>query len=233
MYFARRLLVVEDDRELRGALRGLLLDTGYGVDVCSDGRSAVHALASNDYDLALIDLTLPDMDGLALVHSIRRARKPMAIVIVTGRCGIEERVAGLDGGADDYVVKPFEIRELEARIRVLLRPPWERTARLSFGPLSVMPGNPQIWLDGNAVTVRPGELALLELLLAKAGRVVSKTTLAQALARGERARSEVAIEICVHRVRRQLEPYGLGIRSLRGFGYMLVDNRPPGALGAP
>ena len=217
-----RLLIVEDDGELREALTALLQQAGYVIDACADGREAFSTLVAQDYDLAIVDLTLPGMGGLALVRALRREQRALPILIITARDAIEDRVSGLDAGADDYLVKPFEMPELEARVRALLRRQRaNRDAEIRIGPLALVPGQPRITLGGTAFDLSASELALLETLAARAGKVVSKQLLADRLARGGNPPSDTAIEICVHRLRRRLGPFGLKLRTLRGFGYML------------
>lgn len=217
-----RLLVVEDDRQLREALTDLLRQSGSEVDAFAEGDQAFNALLSSDYDLAIVDLGLPRMDGLALVRSLRRQLRGLPILIVTARDALEDRVAGLDAGADDYLVKPFELRELEARVRALLRRQRaDRNAQIRVGALVLTPGEPRVMLGGRAVDLPASEFALLEALAIRAGRVVRRTELADRLGRGTEPPSDTAIEVCVHRLRRRLSPLGLTVRTLRGFGYLL------------
>jgi two-component system, OmpR family, response regulator len=220
-----RLLIVEDDRELREALTALLQQSGYEVDAHADGRDAFNSLLARDYDLAIVDLMLPGMNGLALVRSLRRQLCGLPILVVTARDALEDRVSGLDAGADDYLVKPFEMPELEARVRALLRRHRaDRDSEVHVGALVLVPGQPRVTLGGTAVDLPVSERALLELLATRVGKVVSKQVIADRLNRGGDPPSDTAIEICVHRLRRRLGPFGLKVRTLRGFGYMLEND---------
>jgi DNA-binding response OmpR family regulator len=217
-----RLLIVEDDRQLREALTDLLRQSGFEVDAFADGDQAFNALLSRDYDLAIVDLGLPGMDGLVLVRSLRRHLRGLPILVVTARDALEDRVSGLDAGADDYLVKPFELQELEARVRALLRRHRaDRNAQIRIGALVLTPGEPRVMLGGVAVDLPASEFALLEALATRAGRVVRRDDLADRLGRGAEPPSDTAIEVCVHRLRRRLSPLGLKVRTLRGFGYLL------------
>ena len=222
-----RLLIVEDDRELREALSALLRQAGYEVDAHADGHEAFNSLLGSEYDLAIVDLMLPGMDGLSLVRNLRRQLVGLPILIITARDALEDRVSGLDAGADDYLVKPFEMPELEARVRALLRRQRaDRDEEIRVGPLVLVAGQPRVVLGENSVDLPASEMALLETLAIRAGRVVSKQAIADRLSRGGNPPSDTAIEICVHRLRRRLGPFGLKVRTLRGFGYMLEADEP-------
>ena len=220
----KRLLIVEDDRDLREALKDLLKGSGYVVDDHVDGTGALAAVAAHAYDLAIVDLVLPDINGLALLRSLRKSQPRLPILVVTGLADLESRVAGLDSGADDYVVKPFAMLELEARIRALLRDHNDlSTAGVQFGPLRLVAGQPRIWLDGQPVDLSPREFELLELLASRPGHPVSKAAIGSRLSRTRGVLSDTAIELCVLRLRRRLAPFGMQIRTLRGFGYSLMS----------
>jgi two-component system, OmpR family, response regulator len=234
LFQAMRLLIVEDDRELREGLCALLRQAGYEVDSHADGRDAFNSLLSSEYDLAIVDLMLPGMDGLALVRNLRRQLVGLPILIITARDALEDRVSGLDAGADDYLVKPFEMPELEARVRALLRRRRaDRDEEIRVGPLVLVAGQPRVILGETSFDLPASEMALLETLAIRAGRVVSKQAIADRLSRGGNPPSDTAIEICVHRLRRRLGPYGLKVRTLRGFGYMLESDEPRTSSGSP
>ena len=217
-----RLLIIEDDTELRSALHTLLSQRGYAVESLENGREGLNALLTQEYDLAIVDLTLPELDGIALIRALRKQQRGVPILIITARVAVDDRVAGLDAGADDYLVKPFEMQELEARARALVRRNRaDRAQAIHVGPLELTMGQPRILLSGVPVDLTAREFALLELLAVRAGRVVNKDLIANRLARAGEALSDTAIEVAIHRLRRRLEPYSLHVRTVRGFGYLL------------
>jgi two-component system OmpR family response regulator len=217
-----KVLIVEDDVALRDVLTSLLRESGYGVVSCSSASTALQALGTEEFHLTVIDWMLPGMSGLDLVKRIRQLPKPPPILMVTAREALSDRVAGLDAGADDYLVKPFKMPELEARVRALIRrssgglPP-----SITFGPLTLTPGNPRVDFKGTTVDLPSSEFILLEALAQNEGRPLSKEKIAARLARDGEFPTDTAIEVCVHRLRRRLAPFGLTIRTLRGFGYLL------------
>jgi DNA-binding response OmpR family regulator len=217
-----KVLIVEDDVALREVLTSLLRQSGYGVVSCSSAPTALQALGEEEFHLTVIDWMLPGMSGLDLVKRIRRLPKPPPILMVTAREALSDRVAGLDAGADDYLVKPFKMPELEARVRALIR----RSRRglptsITFGPLTLTPGSPRVDFKGTTVDLPSSEFILLEALAQNEGRPLSKDKIAAQLARDGEFPTDTAIEVCVHRLRRRLAPFGLTIRTLRGFGYLL------------
>src|SRR6185437_6171903 len=157
---------------------------GYEVDAHVDGRIATNTLMSKEYDLAIVDLMVPGVSGLALVRTLRRQLSGLPILIVTARDSLEDRVSGLDAGADDYLVKPFEMPELEARVRALLRRNrGDREAEIRVGPLILVAGQPRVILGETSFDLPASEMALLETLAIRAGRVVSKQAIADRLSR--------------------------------------------------
>ena len=217
-----RIYIIEDDLELRHSLTTLMRQKGYVVDASDNGRDGLNSLLAQDYDLAIVDLGLPDTDGLTLIRTLRRQQRGLPILVITALDAVEHRVAGLDAGADDYLVKPFEMPELDARVRALVRRSRaDRAQAVRIGPLELTMGQPRIMLSGTPVDLTAREFALLELLALRAGRVVNKDLIASSLSRAGEALSDTAIEVAVHRLRRRLEPYELQVRTVRGFGYLL------------
>jgi DNA-binding response OmpR family regulator len=216
------MLLLEDDQALRLGLADVLRQDGHEVVACADGRQAMGLLTERAFDLAIIDIGVPVVDGLEVVRTLRQRQMGLPVLIITARDSLNERVAGLDSGADDYLVKPFEILEFEARVRALLRRHRAgREAEIHIGPLTFTPGEPQIRIGDASVELPASELTLLELLTHQPGRSVSKEKIAQRFTRDGGAPSNNAIEISMHRLRRKLSPFGLRIRALRGFGYVL------------
>lgn len=217
-----RLLVVEDNETLAQGLTAVLKGSGYAVDLVTDGQSAEAALATASYDLVILDLTLPDMDGLDVLKELRQQRKDCAVLVLTARGALDDRVKGLDLGADDYMTKPFEVPELEARVRVLLRRrAGLHSSKLDYGALSLDLSARQVSLDGQRIELPARELNVLEALFLKAEQVVSKQQIIESLADFDDDISENAVEQYVSRLRKRLEPYGLKIRTARGLGYIL------------
>lgn len=219
-----RLLLVEDNKELADWLAKILRRDNFVIDVFHDGEAADHALAVTTYDLVILDLSLPKMDGMQLLRRIRRRQDAVPVIILTANASLDGRVAGLDEGADDYLAKPFDIAELEARIRVQLR----RSARrpdpvISCGALAFDTNTRLFQLAGAPLALTPREHAVLEILLLKAGQTVSKTQLSQSIFSLDDLADPSAIEIYVHRVRKKLEGSNVKITTLRGLGYLLQN----------
>ena len=217
-----RILVVEDDTVLAAALTRALTQATYAVDLVGDGEAANHALASSHYDLVVLDIALPRVDGLAVLKRLRDRRSQVPVLVLTARDTLEDRVEGLDLGADDYMTKPFDLPEFEARVRALLRrSQYAGGGSMTHGKLRFDVAARRLFHEDQPVDLSARELALVELLLARQGRVVSKEQIIdQLFGFGEDVGSN-AIEVCVHRVRRKLEPFGVDIRTVRGMGYLL------------
>ena len=215
-----RLLLVEDDRMLGAGVERGLRRAGYAVDWVQDGEAAESALATEPYDVVLLDLGLPRKGGLEVLRSLRRRGARVPVLVLTAQDAVTDRVAGLDAGADDYLVKPFDLEELAARIRALQRRSSGRaTPLLEHGRLVLDPGAHEVRLDGATVALSAREFALLHALLERPGRPLSRAQLEERLyGWGEQVESN-AVEVHVHALRRKLGP--AWIKTLRGVGYMI------------
>lgn len=217
-----RILLVEDDLPLAEALTALLSGAGYAVDCVHDGASAEALSAVEQFDLVILDLNLPEMDGLTVLRAMRARADPAAVMVLTARGAPEERVRGLDLGADDYMGKPFDVGEFEARVRSLLRrQAGLRSARIALGPVSYDLTARRFSVGGEAMDLPARELALLELLFTRAGKVVGKEAILQSLTTLDEGLSDNAIEQYISRLRRRLAPHGLILRTARGLGWYL------------
>lgn len=221
-----RILLVEDDLPLAEALTALLSGAGYAVDCLHDGASAEALLAGESFHLVILDLNLPEMDGLSVLRAMRSRADPAAVMVLTARGAPDDRVRGLDLGADDYMVKPFDVGEFEARVRSLLRrQAGLRSARITLGPVSYDLTARQFSAADMPLDLPARELSLLELLFTRAGKVVAKETIVQSLTTMDDILSDNAIEQYASRLRRRLAPYGLHLRTARGLGYYLEKPR--------
>ncbi|BCJ90968.1 DNA-binding response regulator [Terrihabitans soli] len=218
-----RLLLVEDSTRLRELLGEVVADAGWHLDAFESATDGAHAAHDIPYDLALIDLGLPDGDGLDLIRTLRAGGKTLPILILTARDGVDARVAGLDAGADDYLVKPFNNRELMARCRALLRrSPALAGNVLDFGGLSFDPQSRTATLSGEALRLTPRESSLLEVLIRNAGHVVTRARIEAALSSFDAELSPNALDLAVSRLRRSLGAQrGLKLETVRGVGYLL------------
>ncbi|MCL2635165.1 MAG: response regulator, partial [Betaproteobacteria bacterium] len=174
-----RILLVEDDDALRDTLSQALRQVGHGVDAVADGRAADNALATGTYDLAVLDLGLPHLDGIEVLRRARERRNRTPVLVLSARDGIDERVLGLRAGADDYLTKPFALEELEARVDALIRRATGGLTRLSHGPLTMDLAEHAASVDGKPLDLTVREMAILEALMKRAGQVVVKTRLAR------------------------------------------------------
>ncbi len=217
-----RILITEDDAALAEALQFSLKQSGYAVDWVDNGAAADEALKDNVFRLLILDLGLPKLDGFEVLRRLRRRNSGLPVLILSGRERPEEKVLGLDLGADDYLVKPFSLSELQARVRALLRRGQGSAAALvSYGGLSFDTVGRIASIDGRAITLSLQETGVLETLLARFGRVVSKEHLVEQLYSYDQEVSHNAIEVYVHRLRKKLAGVGVTVRTLYGRGYLL------------
>jgi two-component system, OmpR family, response regulator QseB len=216
-----RVLVVEDDPMIGRAVVAGLHQQGYAVDWVRDGAEAELALGHAVYDVALLDLGLPRRDGLEVLKGVRRAKNDLPILIITARDAVADRIAGLDSGADDYLVKPFDLDELLARTRAVIRRHGGRSqSEIAYGALTLDPARRRVLFQGAEVELSPREFAVLEALLKEPGAVVSRERLEDAVyGWGEEVGSN-SIEVHVHHLRRKLAPEL--IRNVRGVGYRIA-----------
>lgn len=216
-----RLLLVEDDMMIGESVLDALRGEGYAVDWVRDGALADTALRTERYDLVLLDLGLPKMDGIAVLKALRARRETTPVLIATARDAVPARIAGLDAGADDYVLKPFDLDELSARIRALLRRAAGRAEPVfSYGRISLNPATHEALLDGEPVALSQREWAVLEALIARPGMILSRTQLEEKLYSWKDEISSNAVEVYVHSLRKKLGPDL--IRNIRGMGYMIA-----------
>ncbi|MCM2318920.1 two-component system, OmpR family, response regulator QseB [Pseudomonas linyingensis] len=216
-----RILLVEDDKALGEGIRTALKPEGYTVDWLQDGASALHALSHESFELCVLDLGLPRMDGLEVLRRLRTAGSAMPVLVLTARDATSDRIAGLDAGADDYLIKPFDVAELKARLRALLRRSFGRAQpALEYRGIRIEPDSQQVSYQGTPVNLARKEFLLLHELLAQPGRVLTRDKLQQVLyGWGEEVESN-ALEVHVHHLRKKFFPEL--IRTVRGVGY-LVD----------
>jgi two-component system OmpR family response regulator len=215
-----RILVVEDDPLLAAGLARVLNRCGHAVDRASTGIQADNSLRSTPYELVVLDVGLPDIDGFEILRRLRRRRSRVNVLVLTARDAVEDRVHGLDLGADDYLTKPFAVAEFEARVRALLRRTSGPAEPLVLRGLSVDTETKRVKVNDIPVDLTVREWALLDLFLARPGRVLSKEQIAQQLVNFDDALSLNTVEVYVSRLRAKIEPGGVKIRTVRGFGYL-------------
>ena len=217
-----RLLLVEDSHKLAAWLGKALRQHGYAVDTTHDGAEADSLLRTEHYDAIVLDLSLPSMDGLTILQRLRARGTAAPVLILTARGELEDRVRGLNLGADDYLAKPFELSELEARLQALIRRAHGVSAPLlSLGPLGYEPSGRVFTLNGQRLALRPKEHAVLEVLITRAGKAVSKAQLYDSVFSIDATTGQDVVEIYIHRLRKQLAGSGVAIVTLRGLGYLL------------
>jgi DNA-binding response OmpR family regulator len=222
-----RLLIIEDEHRLSAILKTKLGASGFVVDVAGSAADAVAAIELFNYDAAVLDLALPDGDGLDVLSTVRRKGKALPILILTARDAVEDRVAGLDAGADDYLTKPFAMAELVARIKALLRRPGGVLGiTLEAGNLCLDTVGRELTIAGHPVRLSRRELAILEQMMRRLGRIVPKAVLEEKLYGIDEEPDSNTIPVHVHHLRRQMQSAGasLVIHTIRGVGYILAEH---------
>jgi len=221
-----RVLIAEDDPGLAEGIAAYLRPLGHAVEVARHGAEADEMLASDRFELALVDIGLPSLDGFEVLRRMRARGQTTPAIVITARDALDDRVHGLDLGADDYLVKPFELAELAARIRAIVRRGQAaRSPQLVHGPLELDTESRRALLAGEPLELTAREWAVLEVLLKRVEKVVSKEQILQAISTWEDDLTLNAIEVYVSRLRAKLEQAGIRIRTIRGFGYRLEE--PP------
>ncbi|MEK6591791.1 MAG: response regulator transcription factor [Pseudomonadota bacterium] len=217
-----RVLIVEDDKLLGDGLTRYLQQAGYVVDVSTSGTEADTLLGQEDYDLVILDIGLPGLDGFEVLRRMRRRKRYVPVLVLTARDTLEDRVRGLDLGADDYLVKPFALLELEARIRaVTRRGQTVNGTPLTYGALILDTGARRAWLEQKPLKLTAREWGVLEFLILRVGKMVNKDQIVAAVSQWDDEISHNAVEVYISRLRSKLEPAGIRIHAVRGFGYYL------------
>jgi two-component system response regulator TctD len=217
-----RILLVEDTKDVGEAICHRMQAIGHAVDWEMDGSAAADILSFTDYDLVILDVMLPGIDGFQILQGLREARKNVPVLVLTARSEIDDRVGALDLGADDYLVKPFDFRELEARARALLRRHGEgATDLLTFRDLQLDRRSRNVRVGNREVQLLRREIAILEVLLSRPGRIFSKEQLMNALYGFDDAAGPNAIELYISRLRKKIEASEVSIATLRGVGYKI------------
>lgn len=222
-----RLLAVEDERDLGLLLRSALEKAGFAVDLARRLDDAADHLALVTYDAAILDLSLPDGDGIELLRQLRRQGSTLPILILTARDGQEDRVLGLDSGADDYLIKPFHMPELVARVRALLRRPNAALGvKLTLGNIALDTTTRQVQVGDADVTLTPREISMLEVLMRQQGAVVVREVMEQRLYNFDAPLGSNALEVLLHRLRKHLSEVGASvtIHTVRGVGYLISES---------
>ena len=217
-----RILIVEDDLILADGLKSSLTQSGYAVDLMTSGTDADGVLAYQTFDLVLLDLDLPTLSGFEVLKRLRARGNKTPVLILTANDDIDNRVKGLDLGADDYLSKPFNLAELEARVRALIRRGQASgSAIISVGKLQLDTTSRAATYNSASLNLSARELAVLEILMLKAGKVVNKEQMLEKLCNFDEDISDNALEVYLHRVRKKLEHSDISIRTIRGLGYLL------------
>jgi len=217
-----KLLLAEDDLDFSAVLSRYLAERGWEVMCCADGREALAVARKLAFDAILLDLGLPTLDGLEVLQRLRSDDSTTPVLVITARGRVTERVVGLEAGADDYLSKPFDLTELEARLKALTRR-FGRDGQLRCGLLRLDPATGTCWRNEVPLDLSPRETALLRALLARVDRVVPKEDLLALVFEGEAVKPE-ALEVLLHRLRKKLAGAAVEIMNLRGVGYLLRDD---------
>jgi two-component system OmpR family response regulator len=224
MISAVRILIVEDDATLASGIARILEGEGHAIDVVASGEQAVLGARQERFDVMILDVGLPGIDGFEVLRRLRATGLKIPVLVLTARDALDDRVRGLDLGADDYMPKPFAMPELAARVRALVRRSQAQTGpKIVHGPLVLDTLARRAHLNGDPLDLAAREWAVLEVLLARVEKIVSKESIIQAVASWGEELTPNAIEVYVSRLRAKLEPAGVRIRTVRGFGYMLED----------
>ncbi|NNJ92684.1 MAG: response regulator transcription factor [Gammaproteobacteria bacterium] len=217
-----RLLIVEDEQSLREQLRQRLIDKGYSVDAAADGREGLFLGSEYPMDLAIIDIGLPEMSGIEVIRELRKQQKNFPILILTARSNWHDKVDGLEAGADDYLVKPFHVEELFARVNALLRrSAGHSSSLLEYAPLSLDTARQEVKVNNDTVDLTSYEYRVLEYLMLHAGKVISKMELTEHIYDQDFDRDSNVLEVFVGRLRKKIDPQSTlkPIETVRGRGY--------------
>ena len=223
-----RLLVIEDDAILRESLSAKLAEAGFSVEQAADGKEGLYFALEYPIDLAIVDLGLPEMSGLDIIREVRRQEKAYPILILTARDRWQDKVDGLDAGADDYVVKPFHVEEVSARVNALLRRSggWASSVMIA-GPVQLDMSRQELTVNEQSIELTSFEYKIIEYLMVRAGQVVSKTELTERLYDQDFERDSNVIEVFIGRLRKKMDPDNSikPIETLRGRGYRFALER--------
>jgi two-component system, OmpR family, response regulator len=230
-----RILVVEDEPKMAALLKRGLEQEGYSIDISPDGVDGLHMATETDYDAVVLDVMLPELDGIEVCRRMRQRKRWAPVLMLTARESVLDRVTGLDAGADDYLVKPFSFEELVARVRALLRRgASERPAVLTLGPVSLNPATRRVEHSGEPIVLSPKEYALLEFFMRHTGEVLSRTRILEHVWDYNYDGASNVVDVYVGYLRRKIDaPFGSKLlRTVRGAGYILEhtdgDGRTPG-----
>ena len=224
-----RVLVVEDNPRIAGFLQQALEEEGYAVTVASDGNHAFERAAGEEFDAAVVDVMLPGRDGITLVRDLRDSTISFPVLLLTARDQTEDKIAGLDAGADDYLTKPFDVLELTARLRALLRRTGSSSAALLVaGEIALDPATREVRRRGEPVSLTPKEYALLEFLLRHPDRPLSRASIMEHVWGIRFDPGTNVVDVFINALRKKLDPERKTIQTVRGFGYMIRSEAEPG-----